>query len=157
METPVPDAQTKAPLLPPQPLFERLPVSTVLHPPPGFEAKCRLLMLPLGVNPRFTPEMTLFTPEVTAPLIRIVRVAEVELKSNEYVGHGHPELPPPHSVNVRLPIWSARAAPPKARTATRASNAYFIVRANKHTPVLSSYSPHLNGRVFDHSQLAGIL
>src|SRR5580765_6054358 len=112
MPTPVPEAQTNAALpCVPHPELDKLSVMTDVQVPPGFANNCRPLTLSAGVNPRFTPEMISLAPAVTAPVIAIVSVADVELISNEYVAAGHPGLALPQSVRDSEPIWSAFAAP----------------------------------------------
>src|SRR5258708_9296788 len=112
MVTPGPEEQMNAPLFVPQPLPLRLPVVVVVNPV-GPLARLKLLMLPLAVNPRSTPLMTLLLVP-GAELTVIQSVAVVPVISNLYLAPGHPESPP-QSGRVRVAMVSALAGVPKAR------------------------------------------
>jgi len=129
--------QTNAPELLPHPLpFElKLPVVVVQKlKEDGAVVKLSPLMLPLGEKPRSTDPIKSLV-EVTAPVIVIVSVADVEVMSNEYVAAGQPE-PPPQSERVSVPIVSALATPPKmtqkTNVTTKLNRLLFMLPPSSH-------------------------
>jgi len=66
--------------------------------------------------------------DVTAPVIVIVSVADVDVMSNEYVAAGQPVPPEPQSERVSVPIVSAFAIPAymKQRTSITAALINFL-------------------------------